>query len=121
LTREGRLVPLQEQPLELLMLLVERADTLVTRDDIRARIWPDVVIDYDMCGLRMPTGRVTTASCCSAGGCGTADSAPIRVAAIDVYVVLVVVVSTAIVVVSAALAPARRAARVDVGMLLRLE
>jgi len=35
--------------------------------------------------------------------------------------VLVVVVSTAIVVVSAALAPARRAARVDVGMLLRLE
>jgi len=37
------------------------------------------------------------------------------------YAVLVVVVSTAIVVVSAALAPARRAARVDVGMLLRLE
>src|SRR5438067_13694758 len=48
LTREGRSVPLQEQPLELLMLLVERADTLVTRDDIRARLWPDVVIDYDM-------------------------------------------------------------------------
>jgi len=48
LTRDGRSVPLQEQLLELLMLLVERADALVTRDDIRARLWPDVVIDYDM-------------------------------------------------------------------------
>jgi Transcriptional regulatory protein, C terminal len=48
LTRDGRSVPLQEQPLELLMLLVERADALVTRDDIRARLWPDVAIDYDM-------------------------------------------------------------------------
>jgi len=50
-----------------------------------------------------------------------AQGSLLGLAAIDVYVVLVVVVSTAIVVGGAALAPARRAARVDVGMLLRLE
>jgi len=42
-----------------------------------------------------------------------AQGSLLGLAAIDVYVVLVVVVSTAIVVVGAALAPARRAARVD--------
>jgi hypothetical protein len=47
LTRDGQIVPLQEQPLELLLLLVEHADAVVTRDDIRARLWPGVVVDYD--------------------------------------------------------------------------
>jgi DNA-binding winged helix-turn-helix (wHTH) protein len=47
LTRDGERVDLQQQPFELLMLLVEQADAIVTREAIRARIWPDTVIEYD--------------------------------------------------------------------------
>ena len=47
LWRGTRKVDLQQQPMELLLLLVEQADTVVTRDTIRERIWPDVVVDYD--------------------------------------------------------------------------
>lgn len=44
---QGRLVPLQNGPFELLVLLVANPGTLVTRDAIRAAIWPDVVVAYD--------------------------------------------------------------------------
>lgn len=47
LTRDGRQVDVQQQPLELLLLLVERADTIVTREMIRERLWPDTVVEYD--------------------------------------------------------------------------
>jgi len=47
LAREGEPVDLQQQPIELLMLLVEHADAVVTREAIRARIWPDTIVDYD--------------------------------------------------------------------------
>jgi len=47
LRRRGKSVNLQSQPLEILMLLVEQADRLVTREDIRARVWQDIVVDYD--------------------------------------------------------------------------
>ena len=40
-------VELQQQPAELLLLLVEHADAVVTREMIRQRVWPDVVVDYD--------------------------------------------------------------------------
>ena len=46
LLRHGVKVPLQEQPLKLLVLLVERADDLVdlvTREMIAAHLWPDAV------------------------------------------------------------------------------
>ena len=48
LTRDGERIDLQQQPFELLMLLVEQADAVVTREAIRARIWPDTVIEYDL-------------------------------------------------------------------------
>ena len=47
LTRDGAAVPLQAQPAQLLALLVERAGSTVTREDIRARLWPDTVVAYD--------------------------------------------------------------------------
>ena len=47
LTRDDARVDLQQQPFEMLTLLVENADAIVTRDAIRARIWPDTVVDYD--------------------------------------------------------------------------
>jgi len=47
LARDGTAVALQHQPAQLLALLLERAGTIVTRDDIQARLWPDTVIEYD--------------------------------------------------------------------------
>src|SRR4051794_7141762 len=48
LSRDGARVPLQAQPFELLRLLVERPGELVTREEIRARLWPDRVVAYDL-------------------------------------------------------------------------
>lgn len=46
--RQGRPVPVQEQPFRLLELLVERPGELVSRDDIRARLWPaDTYVSFD--------------------------------------------------------------------------
>jgi DNA-binding winged helix-turn-helix (wHTH) protein/Flp pilus assembly protein TadD len=47
LRREGELVPLQLQPARILLLLVERAGELVAREEIRALVWPDRVVDYE--------------------------------------------------------------------------
>ena len=41
-------VKLQERPLQLLLLLVERRGELVTRDELRQRFWPDgTFVDFD--------------------------------------------------------------------------
>jgi DNA-binding winged helix-turn-helix (wHTH) protein/Tfp pilus assembly protein PilF len=46
--REGaRRVPLQRKPLLLLEALLERPGELVTRDDLRERLWPGVHVDVD--------------------------------------------------------------------------
>ncbi len=47
LRRDGELVPLQLQPARILVVLVERAGELVPREDIRARVWPDRVVDFE--------------------------------------------------------------------------
>jgi DNA-binding winged helix-turn-helix (wHTH) protein len=48
LTRGGERVPLQDRPLELLALLLEHAGEIVTREQIRARLWPDTAVEYDL-------------------------------------------------------------------------
>jgi DNA-binding winged helix-turn-helix (wHTH) protein len=48
LRRGGRVVRLQPQPTKLLALVVRRAGSLVTREDIRAELWPDgTFVDFD--------------------------------------------------------------------------
>src|SRR5271166_4100855 len=48
LTRRGRAVKLERIPMELLLLLVDRRDQLVTRQDIAGRLWgQDVFLDLD--------------------------------------------------------------------------
>lgn len=47
LRRDGVPVPLQLQPVRILVALVERAGELVPREEIRARVWPDRVVDYE--------------------------------------------------------------------------
>ncbi|HEX4032070.1 MAG TPA: tetratricopeptide repeat protein [Terracidiphilus sp.] len=48
LTRNGLRIKLQEQPFQLLTLLVERAGEVVTREEIRQRLWPgNTFVDFD--------------------------------------------------------------------------
>lgn len=48
LRRAGRLVRLQPQPFKLLALVVRRAGTVVTREEIRTELWTDgTFVDFD--------------------------------------------------------------------------
>jgi cholera toxin transcriptional activator len=48
LRRDGRRVRLQEQPFQVLVMLLERPAELVTREEIRQRLWPaDTFVDFD--------------------------------------------------------------------------
>lgn len=40
LYREGHKVPLQDQPFQVLEMLLERPGSLVTREEMRHRLWP---------------------------------------------------------------------------------
>jgi DNA-binding winged helix-turn-helix (wHTH) protein/tetratricopeptide (TPR) repeat protein len=48
LVRDGVRVKLQDLPFRLLVLLVERAGQIVTRDEVRQRLWPDnTFVEFD--------------------------------------------------------------------------
>ena len=48
LRRQGLRVKLQDQPLRLLMILLERPGEVVTREDLQTRLWDrDVFVDFD--------------------------------------------------------------------------
>src|SRR4051812_44636957 len=48
LRRKGVRVALQEQPFQVLAMLLERPGALVTRDELHARIWPEAVfVDFE--------------------------------------------------------------------------
>ena len=48
LTKHGTPIRLPPQPFQLLCLLVENAGQLVTREELRARLWPDTFVDFDL-------------------------------------------------------------------------
>src|SRR5258708_40311470 len=48
LRKNGARLRLQEQPFQVLCVLLENAGSVVTRDDLRQRIWPaDTFVDFD--------------------------------------------------------------------------
>jgi DNA-binding winged helix-turn-helix (wHTH) protein len=48
LSKNGRKLRLQEQPLQVLALLLERAGDVVTREEMRQKLWPaDTFVDFD--------------------------------------------------------------------------
>src|SRR5580765_7773186 len=48
LRRNGMRVKLQEQPFQVLALLLERQGEVVTREEVRNRLWPaDTFVDFD--------------------------------------------------------------------------
>src|SRR5205814_9293758 len=58
LRKQGRRLKLQEQPLRVLSLLLERPGNLVTRDQLRQSLWPaDTFVDFDH-GLNSAVARL---------------------------------------------------------------
>src|SRR5439155_19376496 len=48
LCKDGRKIRLQEQPLQVLRMLIEHAGEVVTREEIKQRLWPnDTVVEFD--------------------------------------------------------------------------
>jgi cholera toxin transcriptional activator len=48
LRKQGRRMRLQDQPFAVLVMLLERAGTVVTREELRERLWPaDTFVDFD--------------------------------------------------------------------------
>jgi TolB-like protein/DNA-binding winged helix-turn-helix (wHTH) protein/Tfp pilus assembly protein PilF len=47
LTKLGKLLPMQEQPFQLLAMLLAKPGALVTREELRASLWPQAVVDFD--------------------------------------------------------------------------
>src|SRR5207247_6272146 len=60
LTRHGKRLPLQEQPFQLLAMLLERPGELVSREELRARIWPETIVDFDQ-GLNKAISKIREA------------------------------------------------------------
>src|SRR5215471_13787687 len=61
LTKAGLRVKLQEQPFQVLALLVERQGELVTREEIRQKLWPaNTFVEFDD-GLNTAIKKIRTA------------------------------------------------------------
>ena len=60
LTKLGKILPLQEQPFQLLAMLLEKPGDLVTREELRLRLWPQTVVDFDH-GLNKAINKVRDA------------------------------------------------------------
>jgi TolB-like protein/DNA-binding winged helix-turn-helix (wHTH) protein/Flp pilus assembly protein TadD len=60
LTRLGKRVRLQEQPFQLLTMLLEKPGELVIREELRERLWPKTIVDFDH-GLNKAISKVRDA------------------------------------------------------------
>src|SRR5262245_57921625 len=61
LRKQGRRIRLQEQPFQILWLLLERAGDVVTREELRQRLWPSSIhVDFDH-GLNNAVARLRDA------------------------------------------------------------
>jgi TolB-like protein/Flp pilus assembly protein TadD len=63
LRKHGNRIALRDQPFQVLAMLLEHAGQLVTRDDLRRRLWPDKVhVQFDNC-MNIAISRLRTALC----------------------------------------------------------
>jgi DNA-binding winged helix-turn-helix (wHTH) protein len=60
LTRQGKRLRLQEQPFRMLAMLLEKPGELVTREELRAKIWPQTIVDFDH-GLNKAISKIRDA------------------------------------------------------------
>jgi len=60
LTKQGKRLRLQEQPFQLLAMLLEKPGELVTREEVQRRLWPQTIVDFDH-GLNKAISKVRDA------------------------------------------------------------
>jgi TolB-like protein/DNA-binding winged helix-turn-helix (wHTH) protein len=60
LRKLGKRLPLQEQPFRLLAMLLARPGELVSREELRAKIWPQTIVDFDH-GLNKAINKIRDA------------------------------------------------------------
>ena len=60
LTKQGKTIRLQEQPFQLLVMLLEKPGELVTREELRSRLWPQTIVDFDH-GLNKAISKIREA------------------------------------------------------------
>jgi len=61
LHKKGLKIKLQEQPFRILAMLLEHAGDIVTRDELRRRLWPgDTFVDFDQ-GLNKAVNKIREA------------------------------------------------------------
>src|SRR5260370_28657106 len=71
LRRNGARIPLQEQPLQVLAVLLKHAGEVVTREELCQHLWPsDTFVDFDN-SLNTAINKIREAL----AGCGKMDSA----------------------------------------------
>jgi len=47
LCHDGEKIKLQDQPFQILQILIERPGRLVTREELREKVWPNTFVDFD--------------------------------------------------------------------------
>src|SRR5271155_1373950 len=60
LKKQGKRIRLQEQPFQLLVMLLEKPRELVTREELRSRLWPQTIVDFDH-GLNKAISKIRDA------------------------------------------------------------
>jgi TolB-like protein/DNA-binding winged helix-turn-helix (wHTH) protein len=60
LTKHGRRVRLQDQPFQLLAMLLEKPGALVTREELHVKLWPETTVDFDH-GLNKAISKIREA------------------------------------------------------------
>jgi TolB-like protein/DNA-binding winged helix-turn-helix (wHTH) protein len=60
LTRLGKRVRLQEQPFQLLAMLLAKPGVLVTREELHQKLWPETTVDFDH-GLNKAISKIREA------------------------------------------------------------
>jgi TolB-like protein/DNA-binding winged helix-turn-helix (wHTH) protein/Tfp pilus assembly protein PilF len=60
LTKHGKRLRLQQQPFRLLAMLLEKPGELVTREELRGRLWPQTIVDFDH-GLNKAISKIREA------------------------------------------------------------
>jgi TolB-like protein/DNA-binding winged helix-turn-helix (wHTH) protein len=60
LTKLGKRVRLQEQPFQLLVMLLEKPGVLVTREELHLKLWPETTVDFDH-GLNKAISKIREA------------------------------------------------------------
>ncbi len=60
LTKLGKRIRLQEQPFQLLAMLLEKPGVLVTREELHLKLWPETTVDFDH-GLNKAISKIREA------------------------------------------------------------